>query len=92
MKIEIRTSREKPIKACEVIELYKNAGWWKERTEKDIEKMLSQTFAVGAWEKNKLIGFARAIWERKEIHLSISPKLYRSCNCRYVKWLLESKV
>ncbi|MEM5592412.1 GNAT family N-acetyltransferase [Niallia circulans] len=61
MKIEIRTSQEKPIKACEVIELYKNVGWWKERTEQDIEKMLSQTFAVGAWEKNKLIGFARAI-------------------------------
>lgn len=61
MKIEIRTSREKPIKACEVIELYKNAGWWKERTVQDIEKMLSQTFAIGAWEKNKLIGFARAI-------------------------------
>lgn len=61
MKIEIRTSKEKPIKACEVIDLYKNAGWWKERTEQDIEKMLSQVLSVGAWENNKLIGFARAI-------------------------------
>jgi ribosomal protein S18 acetylase RimI-like enzyme len=61
MIIEVLTSIEKPIKANEVIELYKDAGWWNERTEQDMEKMLSQTLAVGAWENNKLIGFARAI-------------------------------
>lgn len=61
MIIEVLTSIEKPIKANEVIELYKDTGWWNERTEQDMEKMLSQTLAVGAWENNKLIGFARAI-------------------------------
>lgn len=61
MTIEVLTSIEKPIKANEVIELYKDAGWWNERTEQDMEKMLSQAMAVGAWENNKLIGFARVI-------------------------------
>ncbi|CAI9387861.1 GNAT family N-acetyltransferase [Niallia sp. Sow4_A1] len=61
MTIEVLTSVEKSIKASEVLELYKDAGWWNERTEQDMEKMLSQTLAVGAWENNKLIGFARAI-------------------------------
>lgn len=61
MTIELLTSKEKTIKASEVIGLYKDAGWWNERTEQEMEKMLSQTLAVGAWENNKLIGFARAI-------------------------------
>ncbi|WP_312092377.1 GNAT family N-acetyltransferase [Niallia sp.] len=61
MTIELLTSKEKTIKASEVIGLYKDTGWWIERTEQDMEKMLSQTLAVGAWENNKLIGFARAI-------------------------------
>lgn len=62
MKIELRTFKEKQIKASEVMELYKDAVWWNERTEQDMEKMLSQaSLAVGAWKNNALIGFARAI-------------------------------
>jgi ribosomal protein S18 acetylase RimI-like enzyme len=61
MTIEVLTSVEKSIKASEVLELYKDAGWWNERTEQDMEKMLSQAMTVGAWENNKLIGFARVI-------------------------------
>ncbi|EOR23397.1 acetyltransferase [Niallia nealsonii AAU1] len=61
MKVELRTFKEKQIKASEVMELYKDAGWWNERTEQDMEKMLSQALAVGAWKNNTLIGFARAI-------------------------------
>ncbi|MDU1847090.1 MAG: GNAT family N-acetyltransferase [Niallia nealsonii] len=58
----MRTFKEKQIKASEVMELYKDAGWWNERTEQDMEKMLSQaSLAVGAWKNNALIGFARAI-------------------------------
>ena len=61
MKVELRIFKEKQIKASEVMELYKDAGWWNERTEQDMEKMLSQALAVGAWKNNTLIGFARAI-------------------------------
>ncbi|MBZ9535745.1 GNAT family N-acetyltransferase [Cytobacillus oceanisediminis] len=58
----MRTFKEKQIKASEVMELYKDAVWWNERTEQDMEKMLSQaSLAVGAWKNNALIGFARAI-------------------------------
>lgn len=41
--------------------LYNNAGWWEERSEQDIDKMLSQVISVGAWKDDVLIGFARAV-------------------------------
>ena len=42
--------------------LYKNAGWWEERKEQDIEKMLKQDISIGVW---NLIGFARAVSDGK---------------------------
>ncbi|WP_175991643.1 GNAT family N-acetyltransferase [Bacillus sp. Marseille-Q1617] len=53
---------ERPIKAAELMNLYKDAGWWEERKEMDVQGMLvQQTNSVGAWRNNVLIGFARAV-------------------------------
>lgn len=45
--------------------LYKDAGWWEERKEEDIEEMLKQDISIGAWIDDNLIGFARAISDGK---------------------------
>lgn len=52
---------EKPIRATELMKLYNNAGWWEERNEQDIDKMLGQVISVGAWKGDVLIGFSRAV-------------------------------
>ncbi|SEM20953.1 Acetyltransferase (GNAT) domain-containing protein [Mesobacillus persicus] len=61
MKLEFLSSSEREIKATDVIRLYKDAGWWEERTEPDIDKMLKKEISVGAWNHQTLIGFARAV-------------------------------
>jgi hypothetical protein len=65
LTVEIRSFTEKPIKANELKELYYNAGWWEERKEQNIDKMLRQDVSVGAWKDDELIGFARAISDGK---------------------------
>ncbi|MGV2487876.1 UNVERIFIED_CONTAM: GNAT family N-acetyltransferase, partial [Bacillus mycoides] len=41
--------------------LYDSVGWWPERKEVDIQKMLKNSIAIGVWEENELIGFARVV-------------------------------
>lgn len=65
MKMEVKSYTEKPIKAAELMRLYSDAGWWKDRKEKDIEKILKQEVSVGAWKGDLLIGFARAVSDGK---------------------------
>jgi ribosomal protein S18 acetylase RimI-like enzyme len=65
MQIELFSFTEKRIKAIDLINLYKNAGWWDERQEQDIKKMLCQVPNVGAWRGDSLIGFARAVTDGK---------------------------
>ncbi|UFU01322.1 GNAT family N-acetyltransferase [Radiobacillus kanasensis] len=43
------------------MKLYEDAGWWEERTELEIEKMLERVSSVGAWKSDSLVGFARAV-------------------------------
>ncbi|WP_419719860.1 GNAT family N-acetyltransferase [Lysinibacillus fusiformis] len=52
---------ERPIKGTELMMLYKEAGWWEERKEKDIEEMLKQNISIGVWIDDNLVGFARAV-------------------------------
>jgi hypothetical protein len=52
---------DQPIYPRAVKELYNNAGWWPERSEEDIAKMLNSSFAVGEWQRKCLGGFARAV-------------------------------
>lgn len=61
MTVEILSYDKRPIKANELMNLYRNIGWWEERKEQDIDKMLRQEVSVGAWNGDVLIGFARAV-------------------------------
>lgn len=65
MNIEYLTYNQKPISAKALMELYKDACWWEERKEKDIEQILKLSISVGAWEGQRLIGFARAVSDGK---------------------------
>lgn len=56
---------ERPISGSDLMMLYKNAGWWEERKEQDIEEMLKQDISIGVWSDNNLIGFARAVSDGK---------------------------
>lgn len=56
---------ERPISGSELMMLYKNAGWWEERKEQDIEEILKQDMSIGVWSDNNLIGFARAVSDGK---------------------------
>ena len=61
MKLEFLSYSEKEFKAEDVIRIYKDAGWWQERNEQDIDKMLKNEISVGAWSNYMLIGFTRAV-------------------------------
>jgi GNAT superfamily N-acetyltransferase len=65
LNIEILSFTDRPIKAIDVMNLYKNVGWWDERLEQDIEEMLNSVQSVGAWKDETLIGFARAVSDGK---------------------------
>ncbi|WP_431804530.1 GNAT family N-acetyltransferase [Halobacillus andaensis] len=65
MKVEVKSYVEKPINTAELIRLYSDAGWWENRKEEDIEKMLTREVSVGAWKGDLLIGFARAVSDGK---------------------------
>lgn len=65
MKIEIASFGDRPIKAEDVMTLYKDAGWWEERQEQEIEEMLRSVQSVGAWRGDTLVGFARAVSDGK---------------------------
>lgn len=56
-----KLQNEKPICAEELKKLYDSIGWWPERKEIDIEKMLKNSIAIGVWKENELIGFARVV-------------------------------
>ncbi|WP_440895584.1 GNAT family N-acetyltransferase [Amphibacillus sp. Q70] len=65
MDIKVISHIQKPIKATELMNLYHNAGWWDERKEQDIDKMLSKVISVGAWKDDELVGFSRAVTDGK---------------------------
>ncbi|MBO1625611.1 GNAT family N-acetyltransferase [Bacillus arachidis] len=52
---------KQPITAKKVKLLYNSVGWWPERDEEDISKMLENSIAIGVWKEKQLIGFARAV-------------------------------
>ncbi|AAU17729.1 GNAT family N-acetyltransferase [Bacillus cereus] len=52
---------EKLICSEKLKRLYDSVGWWPERKEIDIQKMLKNSIAIGVWKENELIGFARVV-------------------------------
>lgn len=61
MAIEITEMAERPIDAADVRRLYDGAGWWPERESDSIAQAIAATVAVGAWDGERLVGFARAL-------------------------------
>jgi len=52
---------QREIPAEGVLGLYQAAGWWPERTAEQVRTVLRASPAVGAWHRQDLIGFARAV-------------------------------
>ncbi|MEZ4661815.1 MAG: GNAT family N-acetyltransferase [Caldilineaceae bacterium] len=59
--IEIALYSERPIPAQAVRQLYDAVDWWPDRAIEQIEAVLEQDVAVGAWDGERLVGFARAL-------------------------------
>jgi ribosomal protein S18 acetylase RimI-like enzyme len=59
--IQILFHNERPIDPLSVKTLYTSNGWWTERSEQEIAKVLNSFPAVGAWDEQRLVGFARAV-------------------------------
>ncbi|MED2397617.1 GNAT family N-acetyltransferase [Bacillus thuringiensis] len=56
-----KLQQEQLICAEKIKKLYDSIGWWPERKEVDIEKMLKNSIAIGVWKENELVGFARVV-------------------------------
>jgi len=59
--ITIAFHHERPIDPRAVRELYTHVGWWPQRTPEKIARVLQDALAVGAWDGDQLVGFARAV-------------------------------
>jgi GNAT superfamily N-acetyltransferase len=58
---EIAFHHQRPIDPQAVRALYTAVGWWPLRTQEEIAQVLGEALAVGAWEGDHLVGFARAV-------------------------------
>jgi ribosomal protein S18 acetylase RimI-like enzyme len=52
---------ERAIPADQVLTLYRAAQWWPERTPGQVDAVLRDSPAIGAWQGGQLVGFARAV-------------------------------
>ena len=59
--IEISLNKNRPIPPRALRTLYDSEPWWPERSLEDMEFVLSGYPAIGAWDDDRLIGFARAV-------------------------------
>lgn len=57
----LATHVERAIPALDVLALYRQAGWWPERTHEQVSAVLNAGPALGAWLGAELVGFARAV-------------------------------
>lgn len=53
--------RDRPIAPSLVRELYNHVGWWPERSSEQIGQVLEGAPAAGAWDGERLVGFARVV-------------------------------
>lgn len=51
-----------PVKAGELLDVFKSVGW--DRSAHDIVAAFENSYYVCAWDRKKLVGFARAISDR----------------------------
>jgi len=59
--IELFLHQERPIDPRAVHALYTSVDWWPERTEEQIAHVLRNDVAIGAWDADHLVGFARIV-------------------------------
>jgi GNAT superfamily N-acetyltransferase len=63
MAFEFREGKAIPIER--LLELYQYAPWAKGRSASEVKKMLAHSdLVIGAWEKDRLVGFGRALTDR----------------------------
>jgi GNAT superfamily N-acetyltransferase len=60
-RVVVCTHRELPIRSRSVCELYDHVGWRRPGGEDEIAAVLEAGPAVGAWDGDRLVGFARAL-------------------------------
>jgi ribosomal protein S18 acetylase RimI-like enzyme len=51
----------RPVAPLGVLALYRSEGWWPDRTALQVDAVLHGATAVGAWQSDELVGFARAV-------------------------------
>lgn len=61
MTFDVVPHHTRPIPAAGVRALYQQADWWPERSEDAIAEVIANGPAVGAWDGDRLVGFARAV-------------------------------
>ncbi len=61
VSIDYLASQERAIAAADVRRLYDGAGWWPKWDVAGIKRAIDSTIAVGAWDGERLVGFARAL-------------------------------
>ena len=59
--IKIATQEERLVSAMDVRRLYDGTGWWPGWDVAGIERAVAASVAVGAWDGERLVGFARAL-------------------------------
>ena len=59
--VEVLSHQKRPINPDAVRALYDSAEWWPQRTAERIAFMLQEGIPFGAWDEDRLVGFARAI-------------------------------
>jgi len=63
--IAFLTAGERPIDIAGLIRLYEGAGWARGRPAAGIAQSIDASIAVGAWDGERLVGFARALSDGK---------------------------
>lgn len=61
----MQLNSDRPIPAEAVRSLYDAVGWWPDRQVDDLAAVLNGGLAVGAWDGDRLIGFARIVSDGK---------------------------
>lgn len=57
----IEYSLSRPLAAGEVLALFRQTSWAADRQEAEVARMVSASVCVGAWDGERLIGFARVL-------------------------------
>ncbi len=60
-EIVLAGASARPIPAGDVRRLYDGAGWWPGWEAEGIRRAIAQSISVGAWDGDRLVGFARAL-------------------------------